>query len=916
MRCHEFERLFADRAEAALSADARAHLADCARCADLARADVATDMALRRLAASQPQPDHELARRRLSAAIAAAPPPRRSFFDRFPLARPAMGLTAAGLAAAALVAGLALRPQAPTPVPEQVVQAPKAGGLESPIRVAPSHEGGASEVVRRTSPPDPLSGAERGRKQPRFDSPLPAPGRGAGGERSADQPAPARPRGDLDYLNEDPARALQRWARLPADEVLKLEEKLRKALKGGDDFVYVPLPRIADSEGWQIAAAIESYKHEATIVDPRLFRKVTLQFRAASLSELCDRLRADTGIHLAAGQSVADEKMTLFCKETPLRDVMRQMSRPFGYTWLRSGKEKEFRYELVQDLRSQLAEEELRNRDRHAALVALDREIARYRRYLLLSPDEARARAKSAEPSEKRLLEALGGYGWGPVQLYFRLSPGDLSALRAGQTLVFSAEPGPGEHRLPQDLARGVLQSMRDWRLYKRDDAFHVNDAAHATEDGQPPAVVPEARARVRLSLKQSELGQFVLDGRSGFTASVNPDGPPQIIMNLPSGPLATGQSPTAREAREASAAATDASLKKPVTFRPRASCHAAVSGTRSAESRRAEEHKVAPADVFEALHRATGLPIVADAFTRLYPPAEVSAQNRPLGAALGGVAERMRMQWKRDPARDWLQFRSASFFDDRRKEVPNRLLARWAGSRRQHEGLTLDDLIEIAGLSDAQLDGESMAEGARDCWGLAEWDLARRPNGRRHLRYLAEFTPAQRQQALAPEGLPFVRMTLAQQQKFMAIVLPGDAEGLQSLEELAGAALRVDYSRPGAWEWRPAGLSWFQWVVPSAPGQRALRPPTRAKTREEALAAARATAARYRPGMLQAVRRLNPAFDEAALEPREGQIVPTELDLQFIYVPGVSHRRAVVVARPGGNTHWATWETSIARGE
>src|SRR5439155_10456554 len=130
----------------------------------------------------------------------------------------------------------------------------------------------------------------------------------------------------------------------------------------------------------------------------------------------------ESGVSLTAGASVADEKVTVFCKQMPLRDVMRQLSRPFGYTWLRSGKEKEYRYELVQDLRSQLLEEELRSRDRNAALLALDQEIQQYRPYLDLSPEQAEARARIAEPAEKKLLEYLSRHGWGPSQMYFRLS--------------------------------------------------------------------------------------------------------------------------------------------------------------------------------------------------------------------------------------------------------------------------------------------------------------------------------------------------------------------------------------------------------------------------------------------------------------------------------------------------------------
>ena len=46
-----------------------------------------------------------------------------------------------------------------------------------------------------------------------------------------------------------------------------------------------------------------------------------------------------------------------------------------------------------------------------------------------------------------------------------------------------------------------------------------------------------------------------------------------------------------------------------------------------------------------------------------------------------------------------WLEFRSMSFYDDRLKEVPNRFLSRWAGSRREQGTLTLDDLCEIVAL-------------------------------------------------------------------------------------------------------------------------------------------------------------------------------------------------------------------------
>src|SRR5262249_7385329 len=120
---------------------------------------------------------------------------------------------------------------------------------------------------------------------------------------------------------------------------------------------------------------------------------------------------------------------------------------------------------------------------------------------------------------------------------------------------------------------------------------------------------------------------------------------------------------------------------------------------------------KVTSADVLEALHRATGMPIAADYYTRLYKPEDGSVIRGTLYDTLNRLADTMRVRWDKEAS--WLQFRSPTFYDDRLKEVPNRLLARWAAARQRQGMLTLDDLVEIAQLPDAQLDAAEMSEGA-----------------------------------------------------------------------------------------------------------------------------------------------------------------------------------------------------------
>jgi hypothetical protein len=685
------------------------------------------------------------------------------------------------------------------------------------------------------------------------------------------------------------------------DDWEQIEDQVRRAIRVRDDFVRVPFPRVASIADRSIAEAVESYKREAAVVDPRLSRKVTLQQKATALSDLCDHLRADTGIALVAGPSVADEKVTVFCEKMPLRDVMRQLSRPFGYTWLRSGKQGEYKYELVQDLRSQLLEEELRNQDRNAALLDMEQEAKRYRPYLDLSPEEALARAATTPPEEKQILKHYAGKGWGPAQLYSRLTPADMAALRAGQKLTFSASPGPGEQPLPPELARNVIASLRDYHIVRQGDRYKVGPVDYFP-DGLVPAAVPEAQPIVQLNLIRSELGQISLQGWSGFFIGTPPDDVKADLMGDGERMIATGISPAVRSPRNAvvnAALANDPELRLRLSVRlqtPR-SAGPAPSPVAAGEAEGTAGAKVTSADVLEALHRATGMSIVSDYYTRLFRPEEVSVQNQPLFEALNHLADAMHMRWRKEAGRDtavprlgpvaawasprgpsrsdgqpwsgagpggkagdWLQFRTTSYFNDRLKEVPNRLLNRWAAARRRNGALTVEELVEIAQLSDAQLDSRTMAEGARLLYGLTEWQLA---GARQHWRYLAGFTPEQRRAAQSAAGLPFRQMSLAQQQRFLSLALDSSSVRLDSLDELAEGGLQVEYLPPVGFQ---------------------LQAPKTGSAEERGLDAPRARG-QTREAALQAARRIDPNVTPA-------QIVPAEMSVTFTYRLGGPNAR------------------------
>jgi hypothetical protein len=369
--------------------------------------------------------------------------------------------------------------------------------------------------------------------------------------------------------------------------------------------------------------------------------------------------------------------------------------------------------------------------------------------------------------------------------------------------------------------------------------------------------------------VKQSELGRFILDGESGFYTAPNGG------TRTGNGPYAVGQSPLALAPNNRASNrqhAHDPALRQRVSLEPRSSQLAATTP---------KAPRLTSADVMEELHRATGLPIVSDYYTRLYRPESIQVSNLPLFDALNQVADAMRLRWQKQS--DWLQFRSTSYYDDRLKEVPNRLLTRWAAARRQSAhsvgtpALSLDELVEMVQMSDTQLDAAEMAEGIRAWWGLPEWDVVRKRSLRPHLRCLGLLTPAQRQAALSPGGLAFARMTLGQQQRFITLPLAGYIELMGSLEDVVGSTLRVGYTQPGGFGPRPFDGPWKE-------GAFAL-----ALVRERTRAAA-----------LQAARRIDPEVDES-------RIVPSELALTVIYSWGDLQQGGQIVTRTtaGGFRDW-----------
>jgi hypothetical protein len=832
MNCRQADRLMVRHLYGALSACAsravQNHLAACAPCRRRFGSYRMNQASLSKLAGERP-----------ASSLAGAAVHRWEQERARPASRPGgarlrpLAWTAAAAACTALLAiSLLFRHHAP----ERAVLHP--GGTGAPPRLA--HQDG------RPNPRDlqrPVLGPRRApesARAPRQVGEQYARGgqSGPSGARHTSHTSPTVPKiapkiDDLAYINADLALVLRRW--VPPAAAAGAARAAGAPLGQNEEFIYIEPPRIASRDPGAVRDAVARYQAEKAVVDARLERKVDLAVKGISFSDLCGRLTRETGVPLRAGRTVADEKVTIFCEKQPLRALMRQVSHLFGYKWARSGEEGAYQYELFQELRSQLAEEELRNRDLNAALIALDEAMGAYKPFLPLSQADLLRQLKELPKGDrnKTLLENAARGSFAGIQAYMCLTPAEVQALRAGNEVKFSTD-APLPPGFPADWATRLLAS---WQ-------------GISGPDGE----IKVPSSTVTLSLDHTELGEvalncFVGGGGIGF----------QSILGVGRSPSAAnpGNRAADKELQNDPAFRRRVSLAPKRCLRPDFKAEYGVDFSKLIYIQDDLQNRVAPphphlssADVWEEVHERTGMPIVADYYTHLFPVQEFTLENRPLFDALCQSGDALGVRWRKEG--DFVECRSTAFFWNKLKEVPNRLLDRWQADREARGGLPLDDLLEMAELSDQQLDSVLVGQGVKHCRNLMEWNILADPQytgARRKLdqvrpfaRFLAALPPVLRQQALAPGGIRLAAFSPPQQEAlarifYLGMLLP------QINGTMENTRLRVTYVPSGMYTWHV--------VYDSDEDARAAKrrvPVFAARTPEIALAAARKFYPKARP--------------------------------------------------------------------
>src|SRR5205823_5538159 len=134
----------------------------------------------------------------------------------------------------------------------------------------------------------------------------------------------------------------------------------------------------------------------------------------------------------------------------------------------------------------------------------------RYQPYVEQSVDQLLARFDRAQGKEKELLHDLVKMGgWGPAQLYFRLSPADRSVLMSGSALRYSMDDSNPDRRLPAEWRIALLKSTG---LAYFPTGTIIQPKAAPDKPSTPIDRIPGAQPTVMLSLDRSEAGEFSLE--------------------------------------------------------------------------------------------------------------------------------------------------------------------------------------------------------------------------------------------------------------------------------------------------------------------------------------------------------------------------------------------------------------------
>ena len=148
---------------------------------------------------------------------------------------------------------------------------------------------------------------------------------------------------------------------------------------------------------WLSSALLLAVAQETVLTDDALHKPITVWQRLASLTEVLDDIRKQTGVPLRCQDALRETKLAVYVQNRPAREVLEQVASLFGWRWRR---DEDGSYVLYLPDETRRALERALRDDRAATERAL-REVVQVAREWLRMPPDARAEAMARFPEPK-----------------------------------------------------------------------------------------------------------------------------------------------------------------------------------------------------------------------------------------------------------------------------------------------------------------------------------------------------------------------------------------------------------------------------------------------------------------------------------------------------------------------------------
>jgi hypothetical protein len=557
-----------------------------------------------------------------------------------------------------------------------------------------------------------------------------------------------------------------------------------------------------------LAADAPGHSHSALDSLAALEKPVSYSETKIPLGELVQKVAADTGVTLTASAAVADEPVAVVVKDLLARELLEQLADLLDYQWMRSPQHRTPNtehptpaFEIYQDVASKQREEALRQAAEAEIRRRFQEELSRYLEVAALSQDEMKAlwdeekrRGQKMEPLSPEAQRALASSPdqkawnrraslifplWSPIARAVTRVVGQINdrqwatLLQEGE-LVFSTDPKSGELPLPAEAARTLREarpSLNPPDMYSPGEPETEQRMRQWEQEGQSQwAQATGYRVRVDLDANRLEregtlsLGAAAEPIRSApgvmYGAAFglgNVLGAGIHISAQASDPLqhlSENQSPERQAALEQDPVVGTANRRRVTsTARPRP-----MNGIPEVAWRWWLRN------LLPTLAQTYHVQFISDAYWN--HAAEVSIRDAaaaptPLFRILDGAPSFTHRWERRGPV---IRLRGWTWFLDRPKEIPLRLVRRWKSLDEARGALPLEEYLSMVGqLSDPQMAGlDDVASQAGLPADMRE-DFYLAFTARKELRLYASLGEGQRRDLWRGQPLPVARMLPAQ---------------------------------------------------------------------------------------------------------------------------------------------------------